>query len=160
MTSAQGEHAFAKALALHRIDHGDVARVAERGGEHVTAVAPALAGGTVLLDLIEQRAEPAQLGAHDTGLLVDDDAGDLLPPATTNDPHLVGMHREAFGGDHAANEAEHGADIDRAILARQREVIGVARVGQAVRAGVAGDPVVEPAAHHVRDRRAGRRTLR
>src|SRR5439155_25998148 len=107
---AEGEDLCAQGGALGRVDHGDVAREAEGGGQDVAGVAPALAGRAVLVDLVEERAEAAQLGAHDGRALVDDDAGDLLPAALAYDADLVGVDGEALGGDDLAQEGEGGAD--------------------------------------------------
>src|SRR5438552_18663627 len=98
----QRDHGLAKRLALGGIDHRDIARKAERRREHVAAAAPVLARGAILRDVMEQRAELAQLDARNRRTLVDDDAGHFLAPAAANDAHLLGMDLEAFGGDDLA----------------------------------------------------------
>src|SRR5690606_11208823 len=65
----------AQRFALGLVDHRDVAREAERRGEHVTATgAPRLARRAVLLDVVEQGAELAQLVARHTRAVADDHA--------------------------------------------------------------------------------------
>jgi hypothetical protein len=144
--------------ALGGVDHVDEVGVADDGREQIGRVVPGLAGGAVLVDLKQQRAEPPQGGAIDGEALVDDDAGDLLLPAAAQDPGLVGVLGEALGGGDHAHRGQERAGVG-GTRAAEGQIVGVAGVREPELPGGAGQARVEAPAHDVGDHRAGRRAL-
>ncbi len=148
-------------VADGRAHHADEEREAERGVEDVAGGAPAPALGAARVDLVQQRAEAAQGVARHGHALVDREARDLLAAPAAHDAGLVRMDREALGGHDLAGVAQQGRDLGGALpRGREGHVVGVARVGEAERAGQRGEPRIEPRADEVRQHRARRRPLR
>src|SRR5690606_24657797 len=149
--------------ALRAIDHRHEARISVHAPKERLAlgVAPALARGPVLLDLIEGRSDGAEGLASDGELVVDDDAGDLPLAAAAHHPRLVGVDGEALVADDVGDLAEELAELGRGrgLLAGEGEVVGVAGVGEAELIGEALQAAIEAAAEDVGDRRARGRAL-
>ena len=74
------------------------------------------------------RATGGRARGRPRGLLVHDEAGDLLAAAAPHHPGLVGVDDEPFVADDAADRAEQRLDALRA--AGEREIVGVAGVGE------------------------------
>src|SRR5450432_2050254 len=117
-------------VAERGLDHVDVRRVT---GEVCLEVRAALRlrGDAVLRAVVQDRAEPFAICARHVDAVVDDDAGDALLVLRTQDAALVGALDEALLLADRVDEPQEAADPDLGRgLPREREVVGVARIGR------------------------------
>src|SRR5450755_1957889 len=110
------------------LDHVDVRGVPGEVGLEIGAPLR-LRGDTVLLAVVQDRAEPFSIGARHVDAVVDDDAGDPLLVLRTQDPALVGPLDEALLLADRVDEPHEATDPDLGDLReRERQVVGVTRV--------------------------------
>jgi hypothetical protein len=109
--------------------------------------------------VVKDRLEALVLGACHVGVDVDDDAADRLTDAGSERDRLVGVQREPLVARDPGDELVERPPA-RPRRARERQVVGIARVAHPERRGEPGQPPVEAERREVGQRGRGRGALR
>jgi hypothetical protein len=108
----------------------------------------------------EDGLQLVEIPARDVAALIDDKPGEMLAYAGAHEPGLAVVDVEAFFHDDGSDlGGQAGGVLCEDLIFGEREVVCIARVGSACRAGEPGETAVQPPPTEVCDGRRGGRAL-